>query len=603
MNESLSDEKKPIREQEFTIVDDAFEDEPLPSHQKLLSSKEFLRKFKYVDFKDGKIGCCGVPVGSNSGRIYVCDEPFHVALEAATGRGKSRGVTLPYSATCCLNGESQVYITTKSSDVGYIYDEAKQNGQEPVVFNFVNPELSDSTNILSVLKIFRSSDNPWAKLKGEILANRIANIAIDAYQSRTGNFEWVIGTMMVCYGLLLFAVDHLPGRTCNTLALAQILDALIDDKDTEVKKEVLKNPKYKNLLSPILLSEAMTTKEGYKSVFYSMAMSSLCNPAYAQILSGGDKDVTHLDEKPGTVIMLVSEGDYSSMTAASILLTVMHMAMIDRIESSPTARAKVRVNIIIDEFGMMYLPMIDEWLSQGRVRGLRYLLSFQSEGQLLETYGVGLTQSILANCRLKIFMGSQDKDSIDKYVSQLGTMKEDPLISADQLRKMNCGQALVLCDGMDPYFGKMADFSTQVPLYPLIREKQEYREVPIPDVTKWYKGCEEQDLLMCWDPESAEKNGITIVIFSEEEFKNMIYEGIDRTKGAVNVTNLSYGLLESFLLNMKDKNQIIWNIDARVKETKNFDDTIQRAIRETRRKISIMSQTQLDSIYESIIRK
>lgn len=506
MNNNRDSIKKTDKRSEYEVVEDAFEDEPLPPHQRVLKSKEFLPKFGSVDFRTGDLGFRGAPVGSNNGRIYVCDRPYHVAIEAATGKGKSRSITIPCAELCCYMGESVVYITTKSGDIGQMDDFARKKGVKPVILNFSNPEYSDSTDIMSLIKEIRCSDNPWDRLKGEVLASRIANIAMDIDHIHTMNEEWILGTMMICLGLLLFGVDKLPGKACNTLALAQVLDALMDDDDNDIKSAVLRDPKYKNFLSAILLSSAHVTKEGYKSVFYSKVMSSLCNPVYATILNGGDADITHLDEKPGMVIMVVSEGDYSSMITASIVLTIMHMAMVNRIESSVTARAATKVNIILDEFGSMYLPQIADWSSQGRARGFVYYLAYQSEGQIVDKYGPGLTESILSNCRLKIFMGSQNNEVIARYVSQLGTLKEDPLIAADQLRKMSNGQALVLCDGLDPYFGRMADFSTIVPLYPLRREKKEFHDVPIPNLSMWYDGCDESDLFTCdqIEPDSLE---------------------------------------------------------------------------------------------------
>ncbi len=478
----------------YVINEDVFEDEPLPSHQRMQKSEEFLIKFGSVDFRTGELGSCGTPVGSNGEKVYVCSKPYHVAIEAATGKGKSRSITIPCAELCCNSGESVVYVTTKSGDIGQLYDFAKERGVGPVVLDFSNPEYSDSIDIMSFLKEARCSADPWERLNGEVLASRIANIAIDPSRFTT-NVEWVLGTMMVCTGLLLFGVDKLPGSACNTLALAQVLEELISDDDNPVKDAVCEDPKYRDLFSPILLSSAHVTKEGYKSVFYSTVMSSLCNPVYAPVLNKADADFTHLDERPGMVIMVVSEGDYSSMITASVVLTIMHMAMVNRIESSATARSATKVNFIIDEFGSLFLPQIGDWLSQGRARGFSYTLAYQSEGQIIEKYGAGLTESILSNCRLKIFMGSQNSKVIDKYVSQLGT-SDGPLISADQLRKMSGGQALILCDGMDPYFGRMIDFSTVVQLYPLKREKREFHAVRIPDLSKWHDGCEESELFI-----------------------------------------------------------------------------------------------------------
>jgi len=59
---------------------------------------------------------------------------------------------------------------------------------------------------------------------------------------------------------------------------------------------------------------------------------------------------------------------------------------------------------------------------------------------------------------------------------------------------MTRGQAVVMCDGTDPYFGRMLDISTVVELYPLHCENQPYYDVPIPNVLKWHEGCEESEL-------------------------------------------------------------------------------------------------------------
>jgi len=105
---------------EYVFVDGEYSDEKLPSHQRLLTSEEFLPRFKCVDFKNGEVRYCGTPVGSNKGKAYVCDRHFHVLVEGASGKGKSRGVTIPACDTCIEMGQSVCYVTTKTSDVGYL---------------------------------------------------------------------------------------------------------------------------------------------------------------------------------------------------------------------------------------------------------------------------------------------------------------------------------------------------------------------------------------------------------------------------------------------------------------------------------------------------
>ena len=76
--------------------------------------------------------------------------------------------------------------------------------------------------------------------------------------------------------------------------------------------------------------------------------------------------------------------------------------------------------VSLDEIDSLYLPDLKRWVTEGRFKGLCTIIGFQNIGQLEESYGKGVLQTIVGGCGTKFILNPQDKASAEYFSSYLG---------------------------------------------------------------------------------------------------------------------------------------------------------------------------------------
>ncbi len=102
---------------------------------------------------------------------------------------------------------------------------------------------------------------------------------------------------------------------------------------------------------------------------------------------------------------------------APLLATVLQMIV------NHNLYGKERIDPLVlslDELDSLYLPSLKRWVTEGRFKGLCTLVGFQNIGQLEESYGKGILQTVLGGCGTKIILNPQDKASAEYFSSYLG---------------------------------------------------------------------------------------------------------------------------------------------------------------------------------------
>jgi len=86
-----------------------------------------------------------------------------------------------------------------------------------------------------------------------------------------------------------------------------------------------------------------------------------------------------------------------------------------------------------------------------------------------------------------------------------------------------------------------------------------------------------------------------------EEFIDIVNDGIDRTNPPYDADDLSYGILESLILKIQDKENLLKYIDHNKIFFVLYDDVVQKGLEMAVEKIKLLKQEQLIEIYNLIL--
>ncbi len=106
----------------------------------------------------------------------------------------------------------------------------------------------------------------------------------------------------------------------------------------------------------------------------------------------------------GKQLLVIGMDQNRRDAVAPLLATVLQMLV------NHNLYGKERIDPLVlslDELDSLYLPSLKRWVTEGRFKGLCTLIGFQNIGQLEESYGKGILQTVLGGCGTKIILNPQ----------------------------------------------------------------------------------------------------------------------------------------------------------------------------------------------------
>ena len=123
-------------------------------------------------------------------------------------------------------------------------------------------------------------------------------------------------------------------------------------------------------------------------------------------------------------------------------------------------RLPIPISIFWDEFanGASW-QNIDNALTAGRSRGIRFYLFIQGFGQLENLYGDKKTKTIIDNCVDLVYILAGDESTVERVSKMCGqrivyngkSRQTVPVFSADRLRRLSLGESVSIRQRMNPY--------------------------------------------------------------------------------------------------------------------------------------------------------
>ncbi|MFK8185206.1 MAG: type IV secretory system conjugative DNA transfer family protein [Phormidesmis sp.] len=127
-------------------------------------------------------------------------------------------------------------------------------------------------------------------------------------------------------------------------------------------------------------------------------------------------------EMEGKQLLIIGMDQTRRDAVSPLLATVLQMVVNHNLYGK---ERKDPLIVSLDEIDSLYLPDLKRWVTEGRFKGLCTIIGFQNIGQLEESYGKGVLQTIVGGCGTKFILNPQDKASAEYFSSYLGEENMD----------------------------------------------------------------------------------------------------------------------------------------------------------------------------------
>ncbi|WP_461822023.1 type IV secretory system conjugative DNA transfer family protein [Blautia stercoris] len=374
--------------------------------------KSSLRK---VDFtQKGEIEAGGVPVISDGKTAYVDTSDTHTAVYAISGMKKSICVFMTTIYCLARAGENMLLTDPK----GELYDRTsgylKSQGYKVNCLDFRSLD-KDAINILEYpARVYRQFDTD----KGLMMLSDIVNTLAEEQRRRAKDPFWPDTGAQWCNatGSLMFdsypkieQINILNWSDYNNWESAKRIEKLLPFiPDGNTVKKALKETV---LSADNTLRSILITASSFLSMFNQ-------NNKLARMLS---HSTFHLEDlcKKKTALYIVT--DDTTTTADSIVGIIISQIQTFLVENAYNNGGKLdtRFNFIMDEFASFAIPDMDKALATHRSRGIRYYLCVQTLDGLKQRYEH--VEAMLANCGNTLFLGSTERELLERISTQCGT--------------------------------------------------------------------------------------------------------------------------------------------------------------------------------------
>ena len=347
------------------------------------------------------------------GALFVTDAQRAIAAIGSSSSGKTYSAIDPLVRSSVEQGFPTViydfkYPEQSSKIVAY----AAKLGYEVSVFAPGFPE-SGVCNVLDFMK--DADDGLMARQIGSALT---ANLAGKATAQRDEFFGDAGDQLMQA---LMMLAKSLPEPDLMTAALLSSLDKLPERilKAKERSATAAKEDWKLSTLTHLAFSQVIQLKDSEKTVsgVIGTAQRIFSRFLVRELIATLCGKTTIPLEMEGKKLLVIGMDQTRRDAVSPLLATVLQMVVNHNLYGKERRDPLV---VSLDEIDSLYLPDLKRWVTEGRFKGLCTIIGFQNIGQLEESYGKGVLQTIVGGCGTKFILNPQDKASAEYFSSYLG---------------------------------------------------------------------------------------------------------------------------------------------------------------------------------------
>lgn len=350
---------------------------------------------------------------TSPGAMFVTDAQRGIAAIGSSSSGKTYSVIDPLIRSAVQQGFPTIvydfkYPEQSSKIVAY----AAKQGYEVNVFAPGFPE-SGVCNVLDFMS--DADDGLMARQIGSALN---ANLAGKSTAQRDEFFGDAGDQLMQA---LMMLAKSLPEPDLMTAAILSSLDKLPDRiiRAKEWSDQAGEGEWQISALTYLAFSQVIQLRESEKTVsgVIGTAQRVFSRFLVRELIATLCGKTTIPIDMEGKQLLVIGMDQNRRDAVAPLLATVIQMIVNHNLYGK---ERKDPLVLSLDELDSLYLPSLKRWVTEGRFKGLCTLVGFQNIGQLEESYGKGILQTVLGGCGTKIILNPQDKASAEYFSSYLG---------------------------------------------------------------------------------------------------------------------------------------------------------------------------------------
>ena len=230
----------------------------------------------------------------------------------------------------------------------------------------------------------------------------------------------------VCLAMLEDSEDPNLGMTKEKYNLFNVNKALGNsDHNYQALKDYFEG---RNPLSQAyqLSRQVLSAPENTMSSYMSVTLDKLTifnDRGLCGLTSATDIKADLLANSPTAIFLKIPDEKDTRHALASLFILSTYKALIKIATPLPGQTLPRNVYFIMDEFGNM--PKIDKFgqmITVGRSRKIWFSMVVQSFAQLTNVYGKEISDIVIGNCGVKMFIGSNDTDTCEMFSKMCGNM-------------------------------------------------------------------------------------------------------------------------------------------------------------------------------------
>jgi hypothetical protein len=141
------------------------------------------------------------------------------------------------------------------------------------------------------------------------------------------------------------------------------------------------------------------------------------------LTSASDFTAKSLSDHPTALFLKIPDEKDTRHNLAAIFILNIYKTLIKVASATPELALPRNVYFIMDEFGNMpKISKFDKFITVGRSRKIWFTMIVQSYAQLNNVYGDNVADIIKGNCGIKMFIGSNDMETCEKFSKLCGNM-------------------------------------------------------------------------------------------------------------------------------------------------------------------------------------
>lgn len=367
----------------------------------------------------------GIPMMYDEDNIYVETSERHNLIIDSFGISKKERILLPHLKMSIKANESMVVNDLNGELYSYLKSDLENENYKVIKLNFKNPMINDKYNPLSLAKKMYEINKDKCI---DLLESIGYYIFFDNKETNDPFWENMANNLFIGLSLYLFSKNE-DATISKIFDLGMNLSE-INDFDS--------SSNYYTYLSGIL-SSPKETMGGIVSVFHQKLSVYTSRESITKMMSDNSFELDDI-VKGKFALFIINDGKSYIQNLVSMIIHLIYETIEFNRES------KNRVNIILDEFGLLYpIKDFEISLTTSKLLNIRYTLVINSLLELKYAYGEEVSELIKLKIGNIIYILANDIETLQEISNMCGKKNEtNSLINPEELKLLDKDEVIIL---------------------------------------------------------------------------------------------------------------------------------------------------------------